>query len=614
MISNSFSKFKYGKRVLFNKSANFISYNREIKTVKPQSNHVTIGSYLAQRLVEAGLSHYFTVPGDYTLGLLDELLKEPKLSMISCCNELNAGYAADGLSRATNKISAICVTYMVGGLSALNAVAGAYSDNIPLFVISGGPNSNDGHERHIIHHSIGEIELYQQSKCYDNFVVKSFSIRHPDDAARMIDESIALCVTHKLPVYLELPVNLATFKIDAPTPMSKLTDIHVRKSDQIAMDAAAAVILNCISASVKPVLVAGVKLRAADAKCELVKLADSLQCGVAVMPDAKSLFPESHSCFMGRYWGGISSQCVIEIVSSSDLVLYVGPVFNDYNTVGWTEKIWIDKTIIFGEDYVNVCGRRYNNVYMKDILTLLANMITTPKTMSLNNFRRYYDAVPHLKVLLPNPCTMLSLKYLMQCIQQSLTSQTSIIAETGDSWFIGEKLHIPDGCQYHVQMQYGSVGWSVGALLGVGLAWRDVQPNRKIMALIGDGSFQMSAQELSTIIRYNINATIFLINNDGYTVDVQIHDGPYNDIAKWDYSGIMNIFSNGVKKNGQSYKVKTCGELLDAMKKSEALTGVTLIEVLLPRDDCTAELLEWSNHVAVANRRPHSSLIFNESN
>ena len=75
----------------------------------------SVGDYLATRLVEINLETYFTVPGDFTLSLLDDLNKKPSLRMVGCCNELNAGYAADGYCRATGKLSCVVVTYCVGG-------------------------------------------------------------------------------------------------------------------------------------------------------------------------------------------------------------------------------------------------------------------------------------------------------------------------------------------------------------------------------------------------------------------------------------------------------------------------------------------------------------------
>ena len=96
-------------------------------------------------------------------------------------------------------------------------------------------------------------------------------------------------------------------------------------------------------------------------------------------------------------------------------------------------------------------------------------------------------------------------------------------------------LELPEGARFEIQMQYGSIGWSVGAVLGYCLA----RPQSRVIALIGDGSFQMSAQEVSTMIRYGVKPLIFLINNGGYTIEVEIHDGPYNTIKNWDYAALM---------------------------------------------------------------------------
>ena len=93
------------------------------------SIHHNIGTYLAEILETIGLEHYFTVPGDYNLVLLDQMLKNHNLKMIGCCNELNAGYAADGYARVKG-VAAVMPTFTVGGLSLLNAIAGAYAANI----------------------------------------------------------------------------------------------------------------------------------------------------------------------------------------------------------------------------------------------------------------------------------------------------------------------------------------------------------------------------------------------------------------------------------------------------------------------------------------------------
>ena len=202
----------------------------------------------------------------------------------------------------------------MGGLSCINAIAGAYSDDLPVLCISGGPNNLDSQERHIIHHTIGERDLYQQSRCYEPIVANTFVIRHPAEAAQMIDAALRTCMNKRKPVYLEIPVNLATVKIDEPMPISSLSAYGSPTSDPSSLIAAKVSILKSIKNSVKPVLIAGSQLRKTESTAEFLQFANKMGCGVAIMPDAKSLFPESHKNFMGRYWGSVSSPRVAEMV------------------------------------------------------------------------------------------------------------------------------------------------------------------------------------------------------------------------------------------------------------------------------------------------------------
>lgn len=193
----------------------------------------------------------------------------------------------------------------------------------------------------------------------------------------------------------------------------------------------------------------------------------------------------------------------------------------------------------------------------------------------------------------------LSNRAIREQVQAMLNADSALLVETGDSWFNGQKLMLPLGCLYEFQMQYGSIGWSVGALLGYVLA---LGKNKRAIALIGDGSFQLTAQAVSTMIRYGLNPIIFLINNGGYTIEVEIHDGPYNNIQNWDYAGLINIFNSSEGK-GWGQRVKTVGELSEAISKAESHDGLALIECVIDRDDCTQELLDWGSRVAAANSR-----------
>jgi TPP-dependent 2-oxoacid decarboxylase len=263
-------------------------------------------------------------------------------------------------------------------------------------------------------------------------------------------------------------------------------------SDPEALATAVKDILHLINVATKPVLIGGVKLRKCGAAEDYMELASKMQCALGITPDAKSLIAEDHPCYIGCWWGSVSSAHVQETVESSDLVLFAGAIFNDYTTVGWTSEIPESKSIRMYHDHVNICGRHIANVYMHELIKALVPSVPI-KEASLVTYHRYKDgdfvpAVPPPTLEFTGQEQPLTLQYISSQIQSNLTSETSLVIETGDCWFIGQNLHLPRGSNYHVQMQYGSIGWAVGATLGVAMA---VGAKRKVMALIGDGSFQV---------------------------------------------------------------------------------------------------------------------------
>jgi len=551
----------------------------------------TVGQYVAARLKQTGIRHYFTVPGDYNLVLLDELLKEPDLTMISCCNELNAAYAADGYSRATGGPAAIVVTFSVGGLSAINGIAGAYAESLPLIILSGGPNTNSEAENELLHHTIGVVDYGYQREMFDRVTAEAVIIRHAAEAPAQIDRAINTALRTSKPVYIEIPANLAGRPTSAPHPRSFNL---AQTPDPVAFEDAAAHAAEFLNAAAKPVLVAGVGLRANQAEDAFAELADASGYAVAVKPNAKSFFSEEHPSYIGTYWGPVSSPGCGAIVESSDAVLYAGPTFSDYTTAGHA-TVFDPKNVIIAQPMnVIICDQSYPGVPMRAFLSELAKHVN-PNRASLEAFNRVReDVVPPLDGG-DNPITT---RQMFDRIQKMLTSDSAVIAETGDSWFNGVKLKLPEGARFEIQMQYGSIGWSVGATLGYALASK-----RRPIALIGDGSLQMSEQEISTMIRYRLNPIIFVINNGGYTIEVEIHDGPYNVIKNWDYAGLIDVFNAG-DGNGWSTRVSTQNQLDTAIAQAVAHDGVSLIEVIIDRDDCSKDLLEWGRHVAANNGRP----------
>jgi pyruvate decarboxylase len=558
---------------------------------------VTIGSYLSTRLEQVGLRHYFGIPGDYNLALFDQLLLNQNLACISCCNELNAGYAADGYARA-HGLAAMLVTYSVGALSAVNAIAGHYAEDLPVILISGGPNTHSEPENQILHHSLGEVRYGYVREMFAPVTAAAVIVRHAEDAPRLIDQTIAACLRSRKPVYLEIACNIAALEIPAPQPYQFWTKpVSNPETLKEAVDQAAAM----LNAAVKPVAVGGVKVRAAGAMDAFRQFIDASGYAVAMMPNAKGFFPENHPNFVGIYWGPVSSPGTEAIVESADAYVFAGPVLSDYASCGHTIEISPKKLIHVGPDFVQLPGVLYQDIVMDEFFAALTGRIKRNDTSLATFNRTRTQTVPEPPIDRAAP---IRTRRLFAMIQGMLDGNTTLIAETGDSWFNTINLALPQGSNFEIQMQYGSIGWSVGAALGYQLA---VQPARRVIACIGDGSFQMTAQELSTMIRYGLKPILFIMNNGGYTIEVEIHDGPYNVIKNWNYAELVPAF-NGPDGNGWGCRVRTEGEAQDAIQKALAHDGPSVIEVVIDKDDCNRDLLEWGARVCASNARPPRTL------
>uniref|UniRef100_A0A7N0TGP5 pyruvate decarboxylase n=1 Tax=Kalanchoe fedtschenkoi TaxID=63787 RepID=A0A7N0TGP5_KALFE len=349
----------------------------------------TLGRHLARRMVEIGVRDVFSVPGDFNLTLLDHLIDEPGLSNIGCCNELNAGYAADGYARIRG-VGACVVTFTVGGLSVLNAIAGAYSENLPVLCIVGGPNTNDFGTNRILHHTIGLPDFSQELRCFQPITCFQAVVNNLEDAHELLDKAIATCLKESKPVYISISCNLAgiphpTFSRE-PIPFA----LSPRLSNKMGLEAAVEATVAFLNKAVKPVLVGGPKLRVAKAQEAFVELADACGYPIAVMPSGKGLVPEHHPRFMGTYWGAVGTPFCGEIVESADAYLFVGPIFNDYSSVGYSLLVKKEKAIIVQPERVVIAnGPAFGCVLMKEFLQALAKRVTKNET-AYENYKRIF--------------------------------------------------------------------------------------------------------------------------------------------------------------------------------------------------------------------------------
>ena len=356
----------------------------------------TVGKYLAARLEQIGLKHYFMVPGDYNLVLLDELLTNENLQQIGCCNELNAAYAAEGYARA-NGAGAVFTTYNVGAYSALNGVAGAYAERLPVIFVSSGPNTNDPVANHIMHHTMGTHDFSDQYEVCRQVTCEAVRILHADNAPTLIDQAISTALRERKPVYIEIACNLSAAPCPEPAPIDTLlasTMLSFQPTNPRALTAAVDRASQLLENAKKPILLAGAHLRSYGAIDAFRELAEALGCAVAVMPNAKGFFPEDHPQYAGIYWGEVSTPGCQAIVDWADLVVAAGPVFSDYTTVGWSAQPARQRMISAEPQVVRFAGAEYTGVALADFLSDLAKKVQA-NDATLRQYHRLREQRPH---------------------------------------------------------------------------------------------------------------------------------------------------------------------------------------------------------------------------
>src|SRR5215472_15507902 len=174
----------------------------------------SIGNFLLRRLEEAGIQHIFGVPGDYNLELMQQLEDRGAPAWIGNCNELNASYATDAYARI-NGIGALIVTHGVGSLSAINGIAGAYSEHVPVICICGSLPLRAIQRGDLMHHTLADREKGDFYRMFTEVTAAQTRLT-PDNAVAEIDRLIFTAWRRKRPVYLELPSDISFLEIDVP--------------------------------------------------------------------------------------------------------------------------------------------------------------------------------------------------------------------------------------------------------------------------------------------------------------------------------------------------------------------------------------------------------------
>ncbi|KAF2875509.1 pyruvate decarboxylase-like protein [Massariosphaeria phaeospora] len=548
---------------------------------------ITLGRYMWERIHQVGVDTIFGVPGDFNLKFLDEIYHVEGLRWLGNQNELNASYAADGYGRIKGVPGVFVTTHGVGELSAINGVAGAMSERVKVIHVVGQTPRAMQKAHMMIHHSIGEKPDHQ---LYNNasrgLRIAAAELWDVETAPAEIDRVIRECFIKSGPVYIFMPLDLSTEEVSADllkTPLD--VSPHV---DQAAQEKAVAAINSAIASSKNPAILVDALAHRFNAAPEAKDLVKKLRTPFFASNMGKSVVDETDEMYVGVWNGDVGTPGVKEVANASDLVITLGYLPGDTNSGGFSRQLEDGKAIHINPFSVVVKGETYPNIYIKPLLAAL--------TASLPSTPQHTVTIPELpppRIPVDKDATHITQSWLWPNFESFLRPGDVVIGETGTTLFGLCDTKFPSNVRWHAQIYYGSIGFATAATLGAEIARKELEDKGvngggRTVLVTGDGSLALTMQEIGTMIKAGIKPVIFVINNEGYTIERLIWGARqgYNDIVPTAYSHLLPLYKHpSPEKSYHFAKTKTEFEAVLAKPELSNPDALQLVEVVVDKMD-----------------------------
>lgn len=528
-----------------------------------------VGQFLIERLLGAGARHAFGYPGDYVLSFYDQV-QNSDIKLVQTVCERNAGIAADAYARV-NGIGVAIVTYGVGGFNCLDAIACAKAEKSPVVIISGAPGMKERDGDLMPHHIIGANEFECQHEVFEKVTCANTVLRSAVTAAYEIDRVLAACKHYKQPVYIEVPRDIVDKLVSYDAWEVGTPPGHV--SDEETLAEAVLESVEWINKASRPVILAGVEVARFNLGKELTKFAERINVPIATTILGKSVVNERHPLSKGVFVGPAAGDTCTELINESDCVIMLGVEMTDVSVGFIPKKVIRRQAIISSSEETTIRSHSFKKVSFSDFFDKLtkANYARKPLQEIGEKESKTYTAEPSKK---------LTTKRLFEKIESVITDRTALIADVGDSMFGSSGITVNRN-HFLSPAFYNSMGYAIPGTLGVLCA----DSNLRCIAIVGDGSFQQTSNELGTIVHRGHNPIVVVINNGGFLTERIFKDGAYNDIPNWNYHKMPELIGGGTGE-----LVRTEGELDDAMKRAIASKELFIINAVVDKNDASPAL------------------------
>lgn len=354
----------------------------------------------------------------------------------------------------------------------------------------------------LLHHTLGNGDYKVFANMHAEISCELAKLNNPTEIADQIDHTLRQCYIQSRPVYILLPTDMVKRKIEG-VRLEEPIDLSDPKNDEDRENYVVDVVLKYLHAAKKPIVLVDACAIRHRVLPEVHALIEKTNLPVFVTPMGKGAVNESHPNYGGVYAGTASLPEVRDRVESSDLILSIGALKSDFNTAGFSYRTRQLNTIDFHSTYCVVRYSEYPGVAMKGVLRQIVNRIDMQKLSAEPGPKVSNDVTGNL-----DDSPTVTQAWFWPRIGEYLRDNDIVVTETGTSNFgiLGTKF--PPGTTALSQVLWGSIGWSVGAAQGAALAARDSGDNRRTILFVGDGSLQLTVQEISTMIRHGLNITM----------------------------------------------------------------------------------------------------------
>jgi indolepyruvate decarboxylase len=533
----------------------------------------TVAEYTLQRLAALGIDKVFGVPGDYAFSVDDAVEQVDGLGWVACANELNAAYAADGYARIRGA-AILSTTYGVGELSALNGVMGSKAHRLPVFHIVGMPSQRIQHLGLITHHNLGDTR-YDRFQAISETACCVSAVLTPDNCIDELERVIREALRQSMPAYLVISqVDGGMPVIGTPVTGVALDRIKRQRSDPTELAAAVAAIAAKVAAARSPIATITTLTARYGVAGKAAELVSKANLPVAITPNDKGVLDESLPQYIGLYAAQSSNPpAVREIVEQADLILDIGGVMlTELNTGLWGAVLDTSGAICIHDSWIRSGTDVYLNVAIEDVLDALIAAVA-PRT------REPGPAADLIELSGAGNDQSSSASFYPR-LQRRLRAGDTLVIETGTCMLHLNGMRLPAGVGAEEQGLWGSIGWATPATLGVAMA----KTAGRTWLVTGDGSHQLTLNELAVMGRYGIKPVIFVLNNGLYGIEDVISERghEYDDLAPVQYHRLPAAFGC---RDWLSVKVTTVAELDDALDAIEAHDGAAYIEVMIPEEE-----------------------------